>query len=187
MNSWQLEDEGSIAPFGSLHTVLQPYLPAWQKNLSPPSHEFRPGTYTFKIGWDQMWRRIAIGAAAMLDELALVILDAVDFDNDHLYQFTLQTRFGTSLEITHPYLQDSAVFTNEVRVGDLPLRVGHMMIFLFDFGDNWEFGVTLEKVDENRKIKRPELLESHGEAPEQYPNWDADDWDGAEFYLDEDE
>lgn len=55
------------------------------------------------------------------------------------------------------------------------------MTYLYDFGDQWEFDVKLERIDPvNRKIKKPVILETHGEAPDQYPmsdeEWD-EEWD----------
>ncbi len=44
---------------------------------------------------------------------------------------------------------------------------------LYDFGDNWKFEVVLERIEPvNPKIRAPKVMESHGEAPEQYPSWD---------------
>ena len=49
------------------------------------------------------------------------------------------------------------------------------MTYLYDFGDQWEFDVKLERIDPvNRKIKKPVILETHGEAPEQYPMSDEE-------------
>jgi hypothetical protein len=49
------------------------------------------------------------------------------------------------------------------------------MTYIFDFGDWWEFRVQLEQIDPvDPQLKKPKLLESHGKAPEQYP--DAEDW-----------
>ncbi len=59
-------------------------------------------------------------------------------------------------------------------IGTLPLEPGQSMDLLYDFGDNWHFNVTLERIDppDARTRTRPRILESHGKAPEQYPNWD---------------
>jgi hypothetical protein len=43
------------------------------------------------------------------------------------------------------------------------------MIYLYDFGDNWEFGVTLERIDPpDPKIRKPTVVEKQGKAPKQY-------------------
>lgn len=168
-NLFRLEDEGKM-PFGVLQTVLQPYFPAWQNNLSVPEWTFRAGTYIFKVALGRIWRRIAIDARQTLDALAWAILASVEFDSDHLYQFSYQTRYGSLQEVNHPYM-DEGPFTSEMRVGDLPMRAGQTMTFLFDFGDNWKFGVTLEQVDPDHVNRKSTVLESHGKSPEQYPGW----------------
>jgi hypothetical protein len=65
----------------------------------------------------------------------------------------------------------------EVRVGEVPLRVGQAMTYLYDFGDWWEFEVTLEGVDPAAEARGPALLDGRGTAPEQYGRYSADeDW-----------
>jgi hypothetical protein len=46
------------------------------------------------------------------------------------------------------------------------------MTYVFDFGDWWEFDVTLEQIDPDMQIKKAVLLQAHGESPEQYPRWE---------------
>jgi hypothetical protein len=168
------EDEPA---FGWLQPVLQPYFPEWQNNLSLPKPEFRPGTHVFKVSLGRIWWRIAIPAARTLDRLASAILNAVRFTHDHLYEFRYRNRYGAQQEVHHSFM-DEGPWVHEVRVGDLPLQVGQSMTFVYDFGDWWEFGVTLEGIDADMKIDGPTVLESHGEPPEQYPDWGAgEDWD----------
>ncbi|MDI7276147.1 MAG: plasmid pRiA4b ORF-3 family protein [Anaerolineae bacterium] len=166
----RLESEGEI-PYGALQPCLRPYFPEWRNNLRLPRWAFREGTYVFRVSLGRVWRRIAISGDHSLDALAYAILDAVDFDADHLFEFVYQGRTGATERVSHPATEEGP-FTSEVRVGDLPLRVGQTMTFVYDFGDWWEFAVTLERVDPATKIPTPTLLESHGEPPEQYPSWD---------------
>ena len=57
------------------------------------------------------------------------------------------------------------------------VAVGQSMTYLFDFGDNWEFQVTLEQIDPAGKAPLgPVLIDGRGDAPEQYPSWDEDEW-----------
>ncbi len=42
----------------------------------------RPGAYIFKVSLGRAWRRIAIDHQETLEDLANVILYAVDFDRD---------------------------------------------------------------------------------------------------------
>jgi hypothetical protein len=162
--------ESMTASRGALQPVLQPYLPEWKRNLPSPEQSFRAGVYIFQVWLGDALRRIAIPAESTLDTLAGAILDAVEFDHDHLYQFLYLSRFGTQEAINHPYMDDGP-WTSEVAVGDVPLRLGQSMVFVFDFGDWWEFTVTLEQVDPSLDIKKPTVLESQGEPPVQYGSW----------------
>ena len=54
-------------------------------------------------------------------------------------------------------------------------------LFLFDYGDEWHFGVKLRRVSTRVEpgAQYPRLAASQGEAPPQYPNAE-DDWDDEE-------
>jgi len=170
-NILQFETSPSI-PYGTLRPVLQSYFPEWVNDLVVPEQPLWGGVYIFKVSLGQVWRRIAIPAGKTLDVLSDSILDAYDFDRDHLYEFSYRNRFGVLERINHPYM-DEGPWTPEVLIGDLSLRVGQAMIFRFDFGDNWRFDVTLEQVNPaDESIQEPMILDQHGKAPEQYPSWD---------------
>lgn len=163
---------------GALRPILQPYYPGWQRVLEIPETAFQPGVYYFKVSLGRIWRRIAIPAEDNLQALAWKILSSVDFDDDHLHDFSFRNRRGLIERVNHPYM-DEGPWTNDYRIGDLPLTVGQSMTFLFDFGDSWKFDLSLEKIDEKETLKEAAVIESHGEPPEQYPSWDDedDDWD----------
>lgn len=168
------EEQITTVEFGQLQPQLQEFFPEWQNNLSLPKLEIQEGTYIFKVSLGSPWRRIAILGTMVLDRLSSVILDAFDFDHDHLYSFICKDRFGRELHINHPYVED-APFTDEVRIQEVPLRVGASMTFLFDFGDNWQFNVQLERIDPvDPKLKKPKVFEKKGKAPQQYPEWDEE-------------
>jgi hypothetical protein len=160
--------------FESWSRIMRPHIEGWRKDLEIPEPPFKPGPHLFKVslGTD-CWRRIAIGGDSSLEELAATILGAFSFDPDHLYRFSYKDRFGRSVEIHHPYSAgdfDSAS-TAEVTVGDLPLHQGMCIGFLFDFGDQWDFDIQTENVNVDSMIGKPQVLERHGEAPEQYRGW----------------
>lgn len=157
---------------GMLQPAFQPYFPAWRENLVLPEPEEREGLFVFKVSLGRVWRRIAVPSECTLDDLVGVILHSVEFDSDHLYEFNFRDRFGAEVGVRHPYCDEDAL-TSEVRVGALPLEPGDSMRLTYDLGDCWQFVVKLERIDPpDRKVKRPRVLESHGEAPEQYPGYD---------------
>jgi hypothetical protein len=170
----RLDTEAEIE-FGELQGFIQPYFPAWRHNLRLSEAEFRDGTHIFNVSLGRVWRRIAVQGRHDLDHLSDAILDAFEFDDDHLYKFSYTSRFGTLTSIHHPSLEESPL-TSEVCVGEVPLRLGTSMTYLYDFGDRWEFDVRLERIDPvDRAMRKARILETHGKAPEQYP-W-ANDWE----------
>ena len=159
----------------SLFSVLQPYFPLLKNQLTLPLPAKREGVFTFKVSLGKIWRRIAIPSGLTLYDLSLAILDSVEFDNDHLHQFTYRNQIGRQVMIEHSYCEED-LSTEEVGLSDISLQVGESMKYLFDFGDCWEFNVALESFDPVKsRRKKAVLLESHGKAPEQYPSWDDDD------------
>ena len=111
-------------------------------------------------------------ANSTLDDLVTLILDSMEFDDDHLYQFQYMDRHGARVAAAHPGISDGP-WADEITIGSLPLDPGQEMQLTYDFGDNWQFTVKLEAVEESKsKSKKPRILESHGEAPQQYPDWD---------------
>jgi hypothetical protein len=169
--------DGSRSSPGALQPVFAPYVPQWQRVPALASWDFRPGRYIFRVSLSRgLWRQIAIDAGEPLDMLASAILNAYEFDHDHLYEFNYRSLSGAEESVHHPYM-DEGPWTSEMRVGDVPLPVGQSMTYVFDFGDWWEFEVTLEQIETPGKARRgPALLDGHGDAPEQYPKWDEDEW-----------
>ena len=157
-----------------MQAELQEFFPEWRQNLCLPEIEIQEGTYIFKVSLGSVWRRIVIPGTMVLDRLSDVILNSFQFDHDHLYSFIYKGRTGKEVHVNHPYVED-APFTDEVTVQEVPLRIGTSMTFLFDFGDNWQFNVQLERIDPvDPKLKKPKVLEKKGTPPEQYPAWDEE-------------
>ncbi len=162
---------------GALQPVLRRYWPAWRKTLTLPKAEFRDGIYTFRVDvWRGVWRRISIPAKARLNTLANAILEAFRFsDTSHLYLFSYQDRTGRTVEAFHDEMESVDLWASDVAIGDLPLNIGQEMLFVFDFGDNWRFSVTLEGIapQSSPPVKDAVVVEKHGEAPDQYRDWSS--------------
>ena len=63
-------------------------------------------------------------------------------------------------------------------------QIGHSMLFLFDYGDEWRFRVTLTKMEKKiAKVRYPRIVATRGEAPEQYPDPDLDSEDVATYGI----
>jgi hypothetical protein len=160
--------------FGVWQPLFQPYFPQWQQNLELPQFELRQGSLIFRVSLNEIWRLIAMPASASLHDLVALILHSVNFDDDHLYEFTYRNRMGVSNTIAHP-AAESGPWSDEVLIGALPLEIGRSMELHYDFGDDWKFTVKLECIEpSSAKAKGPRILKEHGRSPAQYPG--ADDW-----------
>jgi hypothetical protein len=173
-NDEDQNDDALTAPrFGAWQPVFQPFFPEWRENLEIPQSERRDGTFIFRVSLSKsLWRLIAIPADQTLDDLLHWVLRSVNFDTDHLYSFTYINRMGIAVRVNDPISGDAPT-TDEVQLGELPLEPGQTMDLLYDYGDNWEFTIKLERVEPpGTKIKAPRIIESHGKAPKQYGDWD---------------
>lgn len=108
-----------------------------------------------------------------LDSLAGAILRAFDFDDEHLYDFRYRDYRGKNRRFNRPYSHEGP-YTTDITLGETGLALKDEMVFTYDYGDNWEFTVKLEKIDPECRVRRPQVIASAGKAPEQYPE-DPDD------------
>ncbi len=174
---WKSENDPYL-PYGEFQPAFQTYFPQWQKVLTIPKPDSRSGLYTFKVSLDsKTWRRIVIASQMVLADFSSLILEAFEFDSDHLDMFRYKNLNGRTVEISHPYSERSPS-TDQVAIADLNLKEGTSLLYIFDFGDWWEFNIQLEKID---KIDKADLrsdygaiVESKGDAPPQYPGWEED-------------
>lgn len=123
-----------------------------------------PDTIELKVELGSCIRTIKIGSQYTLDDLSFLILKSVKFDEDHLYYF--RTGYGNTKKTYYsPECQET--FDTLIPLAELQLYEGMQLEYLYDFGDNWEFKITVSRIT-------PGLLEEclikkvKGENPEQY-------------------
>ena len=162
--------------------------PEWKNNLELPEPEAQDGVFVFKVSLqihvqkskdkfskETIWRKIVIPSNLTLYDFSSAILEAFNFYNDHLHQFTYKDRQGFVKTINHPYTQhgDGDGFTDEILLRDWQINIGDRITYVFDFGDWWEFNVVLESIDEpDPKLKKAKVIDQKGKAPKQYDNDD---------------
>ncbi len=174
------DDELSQAGSGIWETEFKKYIPDWKRNLLQVERKTtEAGAYIFKVALGKASCKLGVPADLSLDELAYGILDAFDFDNDHLYEFIYKNQYGVEERIAHPYMDRNHAFsTDDCAVGYLPLYKGMTFIFHFDFGDDWEFKIQVEAMP-SAELNYSDLtvIEKRGTPPEQYPDWEDEDED----------
>lgn len=151
--------------------------PAWkvETRLFPIEKPVVTGFFSFKISLSpHCYRIIDIHSGATLEELHRAIQAIFDLDNDHLYAFYLNGRIsnraGNIYSDPRGDIDYDEYPADVLTLGELGIYIGQSILYLFDFGDNWEFTVQLTafSASDNKPTAQYELKESVGEAPEQY-------------------
>jgi len=137
---------------------------------------------------NSIYRDIEIESGKSLDELAAAIVAAFGFNFDHAFGFYSGEPYEA--ERKHPCYELFADMGNadpgvlgveKTKIAQAFPDAGHTMIFLFDYGDDWRFTMSLKEFGrKSGKTKYPRIVASKGEAPPQYPDPDAfeDEEDG---------
>ena len=129
-------------------------------------------------------RVIEIGSKASLLDLHEAIQDAVDFDDDHLFEFYVgrnpnNRAFAVCGEPNWETFNPLKAYGNIKLSTVWPLPKGMNLYYLFDFGDHWLFQVnkTRHKDKEPQPgVVYPRVIEAKGKNPVQYPDYEQ--WDG---------
>ena len=124
-------------------------------------------------------RSIALLGSQNLYNFAEAIIDAFGFDFDHCFGFFDNTKRWTDSKIRYELFADTPDAKEEApesksvkktKIQQAFNNIDDKMLFLFDYGDNWEFIINLKSIEEpDAKKSYPFLVESIGKAPEQYP------------------
>ncbi len=139
----------------------------------------KDNSYIFKVEFKaipSVWVRMQVDGCATLEQLSYAILEAIGFDDDHLYAFYMDNKPWSNNAYYDPRgNEDGERSASEVQLNELRLKVNKKFLYLYDFGDEWLFTIYCEKIIAS-KIDGIIILESHGKEVEQYPNLD-DDWE----------
>ena len=181
------EDQNEAEPM-PFYRLLIPIFPndALNGTVTTDVRKCVKGNFIFKVSLEKtVWRIISIGFNHSLDELHLAIQDAFDFDNDHLYTFFMDGKRYSKERYESPNCEDGP-YADEAIIGEIGLYTGQKILYLFDYGDSWEFEVQLLNInEEDEPVKEPLVIDSKGEAPEQYPYWE--DYDEEDEEQEEDD
>jgi Plasmid pRiA4b ORF-3-like protein len=130
-----------------------------------------------------VYRDIEIPSGESLYDLANGIVSAFDFDFDHAFGFYSGLTRRTMMEKDPKYElfadmgeETDALSVKKTRIAAAFPKVGHKMLFLFDYGDEWLFRV--EVIGLGKKVARsryPKILASVGASPQQYPDMDDEE------------
>ena len=126
------------------------------------------------------YRHIQISKSATLYKLHKAIIDAFDFEDDHAHAFFMDNHYWSGYAAFFSMkMHGDERLTKSYKLEKLNLTKGDQFKYVFDFGDEWRFQCkVLREIEEKTDI--PCIIRSVGESPEQYPEWEEEDWEEAE-------
>ena len=133
----------------------------------------------------RLYRDIEIDSGKSLYDLAEGIVGAFDFDLDHAFGFysKLTSHYFDSPSKYELFAdleggESDAGSVKRTKVAQAFPDVGSKMLFLFDYGDQWEFKVEVIGLGEKvPKARYPKVIKSVGPAPPQYPDPDDEEFE----------
>ena len=117
----------------------------------------------------EVYRNIEICGDETLDRLCQIILEAFDFDDEHLYEFCLDNCMYSEDSYQSDPEEDDA--TTDIALDKLKLNKGQKFSLHYDFGDDWMFTITVHKINEVEESFEPRIVKSKGQI-QQYPYLD---------------
>lgn len=122
------------------------------------------------------YRHIQISKSATLYKLHKAIINAFDFEDDHAHAFFMDNHYWSGYAAFFSMkMHGDERLTKSYKLEKLNLSKGDQFKYLFDFGDEWRFQCkVLRELDE--QIDIPCVIRTVGESPEQYPDWDEEEW-----------
>src|SRR5204863_5260061 len=102
--------------------------------------------FQVKLAWKKsVWRRIELRGDQTLHDLHRMMQFAFDLGDDHLYAFYLGGKAWDTLSEYASPLSDGRSAAR-YRLESLPLTMGQRFLYIYDFGDDIRFAITLEAV-----------------------------------------
>ena len=108
------------------------------------------------------WRKIEICGNDTLSDLCTIILDAFNFDHDHLYEFCMDNR---------PYSNNAYTIDREAGYPEINIVIDTMELYKkqkfslhYDFGDDWMFTIDVVKIVSVENYFKPRVIDSKGKV-----------------------
>lgn len=122
-----------------------------------------------------VWHRLVLHATDHFYRLQSKILSAMDFELDHLSSFFVGANTYDSRQEFCICTYEPGDFEPDYEIGQvLGTNKGMQLTLLYDFGDNWNFLITLEEILDSPEDLPADTVMHEGGHVDQYPSYDMD-------------
>lgn len=132
----------------------------------------QPAIYQFKVTLKgirpPIWRRFLIDNRVTFEDLHIIIQIVMGWENYHLYSFDTKDARVEILDDSFEFFPSSKEIydAEETQVGELLTEEKQKCLYTYDFGDDWEHELVLEKVlPIDEKILVPTCLKGKRACP----------------------
>lgn len=109
----------------------------------------------------EIWRSIQVNSDISLNKLHHIVQICMGWTNSHLYSFIIDNIEYTVKE----YDADFIKFADARNYSLEKLKIDGDFEYVYDFGDNWEHRIEIEKEMDGKKLINPICLEGEGNCP----------------------
>ena len=100
-----------------------------------------------------VWRRVLIDGSSTLEELHYLIVNAMGWFGDHIHEFNIKE---VSYGIPNPDYEEEVLEEEKFTLGSVCKKTGDTFLYTYDFSDDWEHHVVVEKIIEPEEgVKYP--------------------------------
>lgn len=128
----------------------------------------------FQYDNENNWKvSVEVESTSTLEDLHYLIQYAVDFDNDHLYEFYVSKTERSQNRIRFDDENEKIYDTTLESI--YPLEKGNKLYYMFDYGDSWLFVISKSRKkpqEAQEGVEYPRVINEEGNKPEQYPEWE---------------
>lgn len=98
---------------------------------------------TLKGSKPPIWRRLLVSSTMTLEEMHEILQITMGWTNSHLHQFIAGGEYYGQID---PYMDFEVTDERKTKLDSLLKNEKDSIIYEYDFGDNWEHKLELEKV-----------------------------------------
>jgi hypothetical protein len=118
-----------------------------QSSARRPNKTAKTAIYQLKVTLRHVtppiWRRLVVSGDILFSELHHVLQISMGWFDSHLHDFRYQqNRYGD------PTLLEEVIDESETSLCQVARRKGNQLVYTYDFGDNWEHEVLVERIDQ---------------------------------------
>jgi hypothetical protein len=146
-----VEAMSAVSPAADLSVLLEGFLAedplppvASAPKASPPA---APATYQFKVSLGAIrpliWRRFTVSSELTFAQFHDVLQAVMGWTNSHLHDFEFR---GQTIGLPDPEWPRPVLREDRTRLREIGLKPRSKLTYRYDFGDDWEHTLVLEKV-----------------------------------------